>query len=112
MFLNELQSYRAIYALVKRAKPNLDAMNWGFGTPISVDEVSEILRRAGRPPINKCYENDYGYKLKWNATASGSTDIAFEPVSYMIGFWHRREAEGKSDLADWFLSAMTGWLKS
>jgi hypothetical protein len=30
----------------------------------------------------------------------------------MIGFWHRRDAEGKSDLADWFLSTMAGWLKS
>jgi TIR domain len=112
VFLSELQSYRAIYALVKRAKPNLDAINWGLGGGIPVEEVSEILRRAGRPPISKCYENEYGYKLNWNATASGSTEIDFEPASYMIGFWHRRDAEGKSDLADWFLSTMAGWLKS
>jgi TIR domain len=112
VFLTELQSYRAVYGLVKRAKPNLDSMNWGFGAPISADEVSEILRRAGRPPINKCYENDYGYKLNWNVTPSGSTDIDFEPQSYMLGFWHRRDVEGKSDLAEWFLSAMVTWLKS
>jgi TIR domain len=112
VFLSALQSYRAIYALVKRAKPNLDAINWGIGGGIPVEEISEILRRAGRPPISKCYENEYGYKLNWNATASGSTEIDFEPASYMIGFWHRRDAEGKSDLADWFLSTMAGWLKS
>jgi hypothetical protein len=87
-------------------------MNWGFGAPLPVEEVSEILRRAGRPPINPCFENDYGYKLNWNVTGSGSTDTAFEPVRYMIGFWHRRDVEGKSDLAEWFLSAMVSWLKT
>jgi TIR domain len=110
-FLSELQAFRSVYALVKRAKPDLDSMNWGFGPPIPAEEVSEILRRAGRPPISKCYESDYGYKLSWNVTANGSTEIAFEPINYMIGFWHRRDAEGKSDLADWFLSSMVSWLK-
>lgn len=79
-------------------------MNWGFGPPIPSEEISEILKRAGRAPISKCYESDYGYKLNWNVTANGSSEIAFEPINYMIGFWHRRDVEGKSDLADWFLS--------
>ena len=102
-FLSELQSFRSVYALVKRAKPDLDSMNWGFGPPIPSEEISEILKRAGRAPISKCYESDYGYKLNWNVTANGSSEIAFEPINYMIGFWHRRDVEGKSDLADWFL---------
>ena len=110
-FLSELQSFRSVYALVKRAKPDLDSMNWGFGPPIPSEEISEILKRAGRAPISKCYESDYGYKLNWNVTANGSSEIAFEPKNYMIGFWHRRDVEGKSDLADWFLSTMVTRLK-
>jgi TIR domain len=110
-FLNELKSYRSIYAIVKRAKPRLDTMDWSAGSPVATDEISEILKKAGRPPIGSCYKSDYGYKLTWDATTSGATAINFYPAEYMFSFWYRRDAEGKSDLAEWFLTSMLGWLQ-
>ena len=105
-FLSELQSFRSVYALVKRAKPDLELDELGLRAANPERGDQRILKRAGRAPISKCYESDYGYKLNWNVTADGSSEIAFEPINYMIGFWHRRDVEGKSDLADWFLSTM------
>jgi hypothetical protein len=110
-FLNELKSYRSIYAIVKRAKPRLDTMDWSAGSPVSTDEISEILKKAGRPPIGGCYKSDYGYKLMWDVPGSSGTAINFDPAEYMFSFWYRRDAEGKSDLAEWFLTSMVGWLQ-
>ena len=75
------------------------------------DEISEILKKAGRPPIGSCYKSDYGYSLTWDVTVSGATAINFYPAEYMFSFWYRRDAEGKSDLAEWFLTSMLGWLQ-
>ena len=86
-------------------------MDWSTGSPVSTDEISEILKKAGRPPIGSCYKSDYGYKLTWDVTASGATAINFYPAEYMFSFWYRRDAEGKSDLAEWFLTSMLDWLQ-
>jgi hypothetical protein len=32
------------------------------------------------------------------------------PARYMLDFWDRRAAQGTTDLADWFLTSMSGWL--
>ena len=93
----------------RQARPRLDELGLRAANPERGDQRD--LKRAGRAPISKCYESDYGYKLNWNVTANGSSEIAFEPINYMIGFWHRRDVEGKSDLADWFLSTMVTRLK-
>lgn len=107
-FLNELKSYRAVYSLVKQARPGLD---WSNGVPIGFSQIDGIVKRAGHTPINKCYIGDYGYSLKWNVTSRGETEINFFPVDYMVSFWYRRDVEDKTDLADWFLSVMIRWLK-
>ena len=110
-FLTELKGYRAIYAAVKRVKPNLAQLNWLRGSPVEFAEINEILKRSGRPPISKCYLSDYGYRLTWNVTPTGGTAVNFMPVDYMFSFWYRRDSEGKEQLADTFITSMIGWLK-
>jgi hypothetical protein len=97
-FLTELKSFRPIYTAINSTKPNYDLLQ--------PDEASAILRRAGRSGLDECLSSGLGYELKWTATPRGGTSMSGAPVIYMIGFWHRRDLEGKSDLAELFLGRM------
>jgi hypothetical protein len=100
-FLNQLKSFRPIYVLVKRTSPDYDNFD--------IDTLNDVLRNAGRAPVNKCLLGYNGYILKWSVHGSG-TQIEMLPARYMLDFWDRRTAQGTTDVADWFLTAMNGWL--
>ncbi len=100
-FLNELKSFRPVYAVVKRSTPDYDYFD--------IDTLNDVLQKAGRAPVNKCLLGYNGYTLKWNAHGNG-TEIEMLPARYMLDFWHRRAAQGTTDVADWFLTSMSGWL--
>jgi hypothetical protein len=100
-FLNELKSFRPVYAVVKRTTTDYDYFD--------IDALNDVLQKAGRAPVNKCLLGYNGYALKWNVHGNG-TEIEMLPARYMLDFWHRRAAQGTTDLADWFLTSMSGWL--
>jgi hypothetical protein len=100
-FLNELKSFRPIYVVVKRTAPDYDNF--------PIETLNEVLQKAGRPQVNKCLLGYNDYVLKWNVHGNG-TEISMLPASYMLDFWNRRAAQGTTDLAEWFLTAMSGWL--
>ena len=100
-FLTELKSFRPVYVLVKQTAPDYDYFE--------IDTLNDVLQKAGRAPVNKCLLGYNGYALRWNVHGSG-TEIQMLPASYMLDFWNRRAAQGTTDLADWFLTRMSGWL--
>jgi hypothetical protein len=100
-FLNELKSFRPIYVLVKRTAPDYDYFD--------VETLNDVLQKAGRVPVNTCLLGYNGYSLSWNVHGD-ATGFEMLPARYMLDFWDRRAAQGTTDLADWFLTSMSGWL--
>jgi hypothetical protein len=86
---------------VKRTAPDYEYFD--------VETLNDVLHKAGRAPVNKCLLGYNGYALTWDVHGDG-TEIQMLPARYMLDFWNRRAAQGTTDLADWFLSSMSGWL--
>jgi hypothetical protein len=99
-FLTELRLFRARYTILLRA-------NTIFGQILDFDAVNEILKRAGNP-FNKCLQEPVAYELMWSIAPGVQHDA---PAGYMIRFWYRRDRDGKTDLADQFVSSMIALLR-
>jgi hypothetical protein len=63
------------------------------------------VRDPTQAPVAACFEAGNPFKLKFGPGKSTISEGMLLPVSYMVGFWRRRTAEGTSDIAEFLLAA-------
>ncbi|WP_139247389.1 hypothetical protein [Hyphomicrobium sp. NDB2Meth4] len=84
-------------------------------TLFNFDEELRTLVNTVRPPdlpaLSKCYEAGSAFRIVIEDRAIDSTKLLL-PISYMVRFWDRREAEGTADLADFLLEQAISRLQS
>lgn len=86
---------------MKNRFPGREPMNFDAELRDLVNKV----RGADQPPIEPCFEAGAPYTITLEDSRDIKSSKLLLPISYMLRFWDRREAEGTSALAAFLLTA-------